>query len=55
MDRVKEDPDDNIFLACAVEGDADYLVSEDPHLRNIKYYHGVQIIGLADFQKIVGL
>jgi len=53
--RVHADPTDNIFLACALEGEADYLVSEDPHLREIENYHGVQIIGLAKFQKIVGL
>jgi putative PIN family toxin of toxin-antitoxin system len=52
---VKDDPTDNIFLAVALEAEADYVVSEDPHLRNIKYYHGVQIIGLTDFQKILGL
>ena len=26
------DPDDEIFLLCALDGDADYLVSEDAHL-----------------------
>ena len=38
------DPDDDIFLACALEGHADYLVSGAPHLLEIKYYHGVQIV-----------
>ena len=53
--RVYADPTDNIFLACALEGNVDYLVSEDPHLRDIVEYHGIQIIGLEEFQKIVGL
>ena len=26
------DPDDEVFLLCALDGDADYLVSEDRHL-----------------------
>ena len=26
------DPDDEVFLLCALDGDADYLVSEDAHL-----------------------
>lgn len=42
--RRSRDPDDNIFLACALEGKADYLVSSDAHLLEIKYYHGTQII-----------
>ncbi|MBI4675149.1 MAG: putative toxin-antitoxin system toxin component, PIN family [Chloroflexi bacterium] len=53
--RVDEDETDNMFLAAALETYADYLVSEDKHLRAIKYYHGVQIVGLAQFQKEIGL
>ena len=30
------DPDDEIFLLCAIDGNADYLVSEDKHLTDIK-------------------
>lgn len=29
------DPDDEVFLLCALDGDADYLVSEDRHLLEI--------------------
>ena len=43
------DPDDNLFLACALEGRADYLVSGDPHLLEIKHYHGVQIVTARQF------
>lgn len=55
VSRVHADPSDDVFLACALEGGADYLVSEDPHLRNIEIYHGIRIIGLGEFQKIIGL
>lgn len=41
---VIDDPDDNIFLATAMEGQADYLVSLDRHLLSLKYYQGVQIV-----------
>jgi hypothetical protein len=34
---------------------ADYLVSDDPHLRDLKYYHGVQIISLEQFSALLGL
>lgn len=29
------DPDDEIFVICAIDGAADYLVSEDRHLLNL--------------------
>jgi len=32
--KIKEDPSDDMFLACALEGKADFIVSRDPHLRN---------------------
>jgi uncharacterized protein len=35
VDRITEDPADNMFLACALEAGADYIVSRDPHLRNL--------------------
>lgn len=39
------DPDDNMLLAAAYEGHADYLVSLDrKHLLPLKHYHGTQIL-----------
>lgn len=48
-----QDPKDNILLACALEGKADYLISFDPHLRNLKYYYGVQIVDVSQFLRIL--
>ncbi len=48
---VRDDPSDNIFLACALEAGADYLVTQDPHLLNLKYYRGIQIISLEQFAR----
>lgn len=48
---VKEDPDDDKFLAAAIEGKADYVVSGDKPLLNIKEYRGIKIISPADFMK----
>ena len=50
---VVDDPDDNIFLATAMEGQADYLVSLDRHLLSLKYYQGVQMVWPKDFLKII--
>ncbi len=48
-DRITDDSTDNKFLACALEGQADYILSRDPHLRNIKHYQGIQIIDATTF------
>jgi len=43
-DRLTIDPTDNKFLAAALEGHAEYLVSRDPHLLNLKHFHTIQIV-----------
>ncbi len=48
-DRITNDPTDNKFLACALEGQAGYILSRDPHLRNLKHYQGIQIIDATTF------
>lgn len=40
-DRLTTDPTDNKFLACALEGQADFIVSRDPHLLNLKHFHTI--------------
>lgn len=49
IDGITEDPKDDMFIACAMEGKADYIISRDPHLRNIKHFHGIQIIDASTF------
>ena len=51
--KVKEDPEDNKFIACAIEGKADYIVSGDGHLLNLKHYKGIQIVDANSFLKIL--
>lgn len=53
VNAVADDPDDDIFLATAMEGQADYLVSLDRHLLSLKYYQGVQIVWPKDFLKVI--
>jgi len=38
------DPDDNMFLSAAIEGDADYLISGDDDLLTLHPFRGVEII-----------
>ena len=54
-DKIADDPTDNKFLACALEKKADYIVSRDPHLRNLKHYHGIQNVDATTFiEKVKG-
>ena len=54
-DKIADDPTDNKFLACALGKKADYIVSRDPHLRNLKHYHGIQIVDATTFiEKVKG-
>jgi len=51
---IEDDPDDDKFLAAAVEGGADYIVSGDNHLKCLKIYQGITIISPAEFIEMTG-
>jgi putative PIN family toxin of toxin-antitoxin system len=45
-----DDPDDNMFLEAAVEGNADCIVSGDKrHLLRMKTFRGIEILTVSDF------
>ncbi|MGO9411898.1 MAG: putative toxin-antitoxin system toxin component, PIN family [Spirochaetia bacterium] len=49
------DPDDEIFILCALDGKADYLVSEDHSLVNLKSSYPIPIIGRnAELAEVLG-
>ena len=50
---IPQDSPDTLVLACAVEGDADYLVSGNLHLLNLKQHRGIQIVTPAQFLEII--
>ncbi len=52
VEVIKDDPTDNKYLACAFEGEADYIVSGDHHLLNIENYRGIEIIKAKAFLNI---
>lgn len=41
---ITADPDDNKFLACALDGHADAIVSGDRHLLTLKHFKGISIL-----------
>jgi putative PIN family toxin of toxin-antitoxin system len=50
------DPDDEMFIECAVAAQADYLVTGDrSHLLHLKRVHGIRIVAASDFVALVGL
>ncbi len=46
---VSEDPDDEIVLACAVDGGADLIVSGDHHLLDLGSYREIPILSTRAF------
>lgn len=50
---VPDDPDDDAVLACAVAGNAEYIVSRDQHLLRLGVYQGIPIVSTEAFARIL--
>ncbi|MDO8749013.1 MAG: putative toxin-antitoxin system toxin component, PIN family [Candidatus Omnitrophota bacterium] len=50
---IKEDPSDNKFLECAIEAQADYIISGDKHLKKLVEFEGIKIIDVRKFLDIL--
>lgn len=46
---VEKDPDDNKFIECAVKLKADYIITGDKALKEIKKYFNIKILSPSDF------
>lgn len=46
---IKKDTADNKFLECAQEGNADFIISGDKHLLELKNYKNCQIVTPKEF------
>jgi len=53
LNAVPNNSDDNKFIECAVEGEAEYIVSRDKHLLRIREYKGIRIIDDGEFIAII--
>lgn len=49
LNIIKEDSTDNKFLECAVEAKADFIISGDRHLLNLKEFQGIKILRATNF------
>jgi putative PIN family toxin of toxin-antitoxin system len=46
---IANDPDDDKFVECASVGQAQWIVSGDKHLRDLREYQGIRISTAEDF------
>jgi putative PIN family toxin of toxin-antitoxin system len=53
FNEIKEDPPDNMFLACAKEGAADFIVTGDDHLLDLGAFQGTPIVTPRHFLEIL--
>ena len=50
VQSVCRDPDDDAILACALEARADYLVTDNVDLLELKVFKGIRIVTPRDFE-----
>lgn len=53
LNLVKDAPDDNKFLECAVEGKASIIVSGGPHLLKFKPFRGIKILTPKEYLELL--
>ena len=46
---IDDDPDDDLFLEIALEAEAEYIVSGDPHLTELGSFRGIDIVPPSEF------
>ena len=49
------DPEDDKFISCAISANADYIVTGDKDLSDLKKYQFIRIIHASDFIKMFDL
>jgi putative PIN family toxin of toxin-antitoxin system len=49
IEAISADPYDNMVLECAVTADADYIVTGDAHLLELKEFESIRIVTPAQF------
>ena len=50
---IEKDPKDDPVLACALKIKADYIVSKDDHLKDLKEYRGIRIVSSQEFLELL--
>ena len=55
LEAVKDDPDDNRIVECALASGSDCIVTGDKDLLRLGQYQGIRIMGPAQFLQRVPL
>lgn len=50
---IKDDPDDDKILECALSCKADFVVTQDNHLLKLKDFKGIRIITAKEFLELI--
>ena len=50
---VKSDPTDDKFIECAINSNADYIISGDRDLLDLKEYKGIKIMKTSEILKLL--
>lgn len=50
---ISDDPDDDYVVACAIDGQAEYIISGDTHLLELGQYHDIRIMNPRQFLDLV--
>ena len=53
VEVIRKDPEDNKFLDCAVAGKADYIVTGDRHLLELKEHEGIKIVTPSELLNVL--
>jgi len=53
LEVIKDDPDDDRVLECAVAAEAEYIVSGDNHLLDLGEYRGIEVLPPAGFLVLI--
>ena len=52
LEVIEADETDNRILECAISGKADYIVSGDRHLLNLRKHEGIKILKASEMAEI---
>lgn len=51
LEVIKNDPDDNKILECAIASNSGFILTYDNHILDLKRYEGIQILAPGEFLK----
>ena len=53
INAIKEDPEDNKIIEAAIDGNADYIISQDNHLLKLKNFRNIKIVNPNEFLRSI--